>query len=300
MSRMIRNISLAVVTALLFGLGIHTGTPAVAWAEEVHMAVTDLEGLEELQREFGKFRDVLSARTGLDFKFFAVTSRTAVVEAIKAKRVDFVVTGPAEYVVIRNLTNAYAVVGFSRPDYFAGIITLSDSGINRPSDLRGMRVAFGDVGSTSNHLAPMQVLKDYGIDPMQDIQALHVSKPVAWESLKRGDVAAIGMNYGNFLGFRAKEKQLEPGAFKVIARGPDLPNDMLMAAAHVDKRIVERTRAAFEEHAQELISAILVGEDNQKYKGMKFLPKIQDADYNYVRSMYETIGYPRFAAFVGD
>ena len=114
MLRKARSISLAIVAALLVVLSIHTGTPAMTQAEEVRMAVTDLEGLEELQREFGRFRDVLSARSGLDFKFFAVTSRTAVVEGIKSKRVDFVVTGPAEYVVIRNLTSAYPIVGFSR------------------------------------------------------------------------------------------------------------------------------------------------------------------------------------------
>jgi phosphonate transport system substrate-binding protein len=33
---------------------------------------------------------------------------------------------------------------------------------------------------------------------------------------------------------------------------------------------------------------------------MKFIPSIADADYNYVRKMYATIGQPQYAAFVGD
>lgn len=295
MLRAIRTFCLA-LAALMLGLG-HV---AIVKAETVNLVVTDLEGLEELQREFGRFRDVLSQRTGVEFKFFPVTSRTAVVEALKAKRADFVITGPAEYVVIRNLAQAEVLIGFSRPDYFAGIITLAVNDIHRPSDLKGKRIAFGDIGSTSNHLSPMQVLQDYGIDPMRDIKALHVSKPVAWESLKRGDVAAIGMNYQAFMALRAKEKALEPGAFRVVARGPDLPNDMMLVGAHVDKKLVERTRKAFEEHSQELIAAILTGDDNQKYLGMKFLSTIKDGDYDYVRSMYATVGQPRFAAFVGD
>jgi phosphonate transport system substrate-binding protein len=49
-----------------------------------------------------------------------------------------------------------------------------------------------------------------------------------------------------------------------------------------------------------MVAAILTGEDNQKYKGMVFLPKVKDADYNYVRSMYATIGYPQYSEFVGD
>lgn len=273
--------------------------PALA-ADQMRLAVTDLEGLEELQREFGKFQETLSQVTGIEFKFFPVSSRTAAAEALKAKKVDFVLTGPAEYVVMRQRTNAKPVVGFGRPDYFAGVIVLADSGINTVKDLEDKKVAFGDVGSTSNHLAPMQVIADYGLDPRKELKIQHVHQNVAWEALKRGDVDAIAMNYGKFLGLRAKEKELEPAAFKVIARGPDLPNDMLMVGPHVDDDVVEKVREAFKKHSKELIAAILVGEDNQKYKGMKFLPQVKDSDYDYVRMMYATIGYPKYAEFVGN
>jgi phosphonate transport system substrate-binding protein len=33
---------------------------------------------------------------------------------------------------------------------------------------------------------------------------------------------------------------------------------------------------------------------------MKFLANVKDSDYNYVRSMYKTIGYPEFSNFVGE
>ncbi|WP_198526474.1 hypothetical protein [Halarcobacter anaerophilus] len=51
---------------------------------------------------------------------------------------------------------------------------------------------------------------------------------------------------------------------------------------------------------KELAKAMLAGEDNQKFKGMKFLANVKDSDYNYVRSMYKTIGYPEFSNFVGE
>ena len=35
-------------------------------------------------------------------------------------------------------------------------------------------------------------------------------------------------------------------------------------------------------------------------KGMKFISSVKDSDYNYVREMYATIGYPQYAEFVGD
>lgn len=267
-------------------------------AQELRFAVTDIVGLEELQNEYGALQKALSEFSGVELRFFPVTNRTAAVESLKSQKIDLVLTGPAEYIVFRSRTNAYPIVGFSRPDYFAALISMADNRLNSAKDLKGKKVAFGDVGSTSKHLGPMQLIKDAGLDPLRDVQAQHVGTNVGWEALKRGDVAAFGMTYSNFLSLRDKDKQ-EPGAFRVIARGADLPNDPVVTGSHVDKKLIERIKTAFQNHSQELIAAILKGKDTQKYKGMKFLTRIEDRDYDQVRAMYQTIGQKQFAAFVG-
>ena len=61
-----------------------------------------------------------------------------------------------------------------------------------------------------------------------------------------------------------------------------------------------KVRKAFEEDGQALLAAVLKGDDNQKYRGGFFLSSVNDADYDYVRSMYRTIGVERFTSFVGD
>jgi phosphonate transport system substrate-binding protein len=218
---------------------------------------------------------------------------------MKSKRIDVVLTGPAEYVIFRSRTKAYPIVGFSRPDYFSVIVTMANNRINTVKDLKGKKMAFGDVGSTTKHLGPMQLLKDGGIDPLKDIQAQHVSTKVGWEALKRGDVAAFGMTNHNYLALREKDN-LEPGAYRVIARGADMPNDPMVAGPHVDKHVIEKLKAAFQNHSDELIKAILTGKDTQKYRGMKFITRIDDHDYDVVRSMYVTIGHKQFAQFLGD
>jgi phosphonate transport system substrate-binding protein len=48
------------------------------------------------------------------------------------------------------------------------------------------------------------------------------------------------------------------------------------------------------------VAAILAGQENQKYQGMKFVANVADGDYEYVRAMYRSIGRPQFAEFVGD
>jgi phosphonate transport system substrate-binding protein len=269
-----------------------------AQAQTIRMAVTDIVGLENLQREFGGFQKILSEKSGMKVELFPVPNRTAAVEALNAKKIDLVLTGPAEYVVFKKRSNAKLVVGFSRPEYYGSVVTLVGSGIDGVEDLKGKKVALGDVGSTSRHLSPIQVLADLGVQPQKDFQVLHVNRNVAVEAMKRGDVAAIGINRTDLPGL---SKKFPDVVFKVIARGRDLPNDVLLAGAHVPDATVAAMKKVFSENSPALIDAVLMGPDeNQKFRGMAFIPAVADSDYNYVRKMYATIGQPQYAEFVGD
>ena len=268
------------VAALMAGAG-------VAQAQDITFAVTDVAGLEALQLEFGAFRDVLEEVTDLEIEFLPVNSYTAAVEAMGADQVDFVLTGPAEYVIFRARTEAETVVGWQRPDYFAQIVTLADGPYQTVEDLRGETVSFGAVGSTSQHLGPAQALADMGLIYGDDYEPTIIARNVAIEALIRGDIAAVGMNFSHLQRARAAYPDT---AFMVVARGRDLPNDVLIANSDVDDAVVEAVRTAFLDHGDRLMEAVLTGEDNQKYAGGHFLPSIRDENYNYVRAMYATIG----------
>jgi len=290
---MIRRQFLALAAAAAFAVPAHAQAPV-----ELKFAVTDVVGLENLQREWGPFQKALESRTGLKLAFFAVTNRTAAVEAMNAKRVDLVFTGPAEYVVFRSRTNAVPVIALQRVDYYPNVVVRTDSGITEVTELKGKKVAFGSVGSTSRHLGPMQVLADLGLNPREDFQVTHVSGNVGFEALKRGDIAAMGMNYTDYQ--RLVERDPTTPYF-VIARGRDLPLDLILAGAHVDPSVVQRLRKGIADNAAEMTKAILAGEgENVKFKGMTWVPSVRDEDYNYVRKMYRTIGQTQFGEFVGN
>ena len=265
--------------------------------ETLKFAVTDIEGLESLQQEFGAFETALEQSTGLEIELFPVSSRTAAVESLKSGQVDFVLTGPAEYVVIKALTDARIVIAWQRPDYFAQLVALADGPVDSVAALRGKSVAFGSVGSTSQHLGPAQALADLGLKYDLDYKAQIISRNVAVEALLRGDIAAIGMNFSHLQRIRAA---FPDTAFAVIARGRDLPNDILVAANSVPQPVFEKVRDAFAKHGAALMQAILKGEDNGKYKGGFFLTSVKDSSYDYVRSMYATIGVDTFLEFIGD
>lgn len=270
---------------------------AAAAAEPLRFAVTDIEGLEQLTQEFGAFEAEIEAVTGLEFELFPVSSRTAAVEAMNAGQVDFVLTGPAEYVVMKELAQPVIVVGWQRPDYFSQVVVLSEGPMKRVADLKGKTVTFGSVGSTSQHLGPAQALADLGLKLGADYEAVILNRNVAVEALIRGDVQAVGMNFVHLNAIREKFPET---AFTVLARGRDLPNDILVARKDVDPAALAKVKAAFTDESARLMGAVLKGEDNQKFKGGFFLASVNDADYDYVREMYRTIGVNTLTDFVGD
>lgn len=286
--------------ALMIGTALAVLTTTATIAENWNIAVTDVEGLERLQAEWGPFKTALEAATGETFNFFPVSSRTASAEALRGETVDFVITGPAEYIIINTLTSATPLIGFGRPDYRCAIIVRADAGIDSMADLKGQKVAFGDIGSTSNMLCPMQLMADYGVNPAGEIEAIHTARNIAHEALKAGDVAAIGINEDSWISSaREKDTSVPYGYFKVLARSGDLPNDMILAGAHVPAEVQALVRDSIISNKADIIAAITVHEENGKYRGMD-LVTVEDANYDVVRSMYTTAGYPQFDKFLGD
>ncbi|MET4102945.1 phosphonate transport system substrate-binding protein [Roseovarius sp. MBR-78] len=284
------------IRSLLAAAAVSLASSLPSLAEPLKFAVTDMEGLEVLQQEFGAFQTKLEELTGQEIELFPVSSRTAAVEALNQDKVDLVLTGPAEYVVIKELTDARIVTAWQRPNYYAQIVTLSNGPIKSVHDLKGQIVTFGAVGSTSQHLGPAQVLADYGLAYNKDYRAQIISRNTAVEALIRGDVAAVGMNETHLGRIREAFPDV---SFTVVARGRDLPNDILVARSGADADAVAAVKAAFVDHAPELMQAILTGEDNQKFKGGFFLTSVEDSEYDYVRSMYATIGVDT-KSFVGN
>ncbi|HEY5796175.1 MAG TPA: PhnD/SsuA/transferrin family substrate-binding protein [Bosea sp. (in: a-proteobacteria)] len=288
---MLKKLTFALVAAAALLSG-----PAVQAQESIRFAVTDIDGAESLQREFGPFKAALEKVADVKVQFFAVSGRTAAVEAMAAGQVDFVLTGPAEYVVFKARTQAVPVVGWQRPDYFAQVAVLASGPVKSVADLKGKTISFGEIGSTSQHLGPAQALADAGLKYNVDYKPIFVKRNVAVEAMKRGDIAAIGLNLTHLQ--RIRESDSKTG-FAVVARGRDLPNDVMIASPKVKPEVVAKIRKAFLEHGGDLMKAVTTGtDDNRKFQGGVFLPEVKDTDYDYVRAIYATIGITEFNKFI--
>jgi phosphonate transport system substrate-binding protein len=280
----------------LLAVGLAAATQSAA-QETIRFAVTDIDGMETLQREMGPFKDAFEAASGLKVEFFPVSGRTVAVEAMAADQVDFVLTGPAEYVVFKARLDVQPVVTWVRPDYYSTVVVLDESPVKVPADLKGQKISFGEIGSTSQHLGPVDLLTQAGLAYGVDYEPVFLNRNVAVEALIKGEIAGIGLNRTHL---DSISKKFPDQKFRVLVKGPQLPDDILLAASKVSPEVVDIVRKTFADHGEEMLAAITSTEENAKYIGGKFNPGVTDADYDVVRKMFENIGITEFTEFVGE
>jgi phosphonate transport system substrate-binding protein len=263
--------------------------------EKLRFAVTDVEGMEELQRDFEAFRAQLETTLGLPIEFFAVADRSAAIAALKSDQIDVLLTGPAEYVIMKNNTNVSPLVGIQQPNYHSQVVVWADSPIKSMADLKGKTVAMSDVGSTSGHLAPAKILKDAGIDPMNDVELVMLGDAYV-QALKNKDVDAWAGGWKHFERFIEKEG-LDRNLFRVLQEGPLLPSDIFVASSKLSAEYIETLRTKMMNDQQALVDSIISAEANAKYTGTE-IKLAEDSQYDYVREMYEAIGVTDLSKFV--
>jgi phosphonate transport system substrate-binding protein len=285
-----------IATLLVAVLAVVIAVPAFA-QDKLRFAVTDVDGLEALQRDYGPFKAAFEKAAGMTIEFFPVSGRTAAVEAMNADQIDIALVGPAEYVVFNARLKSQPVVVWTRPNYFSSLVVLDDSPVKTLADLKGKKISFGEIGSTSQHLGPAQILKDASMVYGRDYEPVFLKLNVAAEALLRGDLGAIGMNQTHF---DRISKAFPDRKFRKLADGRPLPNDLIIASAKVKPEAVARVRKAFVESAAEIMSAIVSAKENKKFEGGRFLAEVSDKDYDIVRSMFEAVGVKEFTKFIGN
>ncbi|MBW4644459.1 MAG: phosphate/phosphite/phosphonate ABC transporter substrate-binding protein [Goleter apudmare HA4340-LM2] len=259
--------------------------------EKLKLAVTDVSGIEELQRDFEKFRAALEEVLGIKIEFFPVKNYTAAAPALQSGQVDIVFSGPSEYLVLASRAQAIPIVAIQRVNYHSIFVVRADSKIKSLSQLKGKTIAMRAVGSTSGHLAPTKLLIDAGLDPNTDVKILML-KDQGVQALKKGEVdawATASDRYKNIL----ESEGLSEKDFTVIVTSPLLPNDLFVANNKLAPDFITDMRSQMLKHQDKLIQSILTAKANQKYQRSK-LVAANDADYNMIREVYQKIGQGNF------
>jgi phosphonate transport system substrate-binding protein len=131
---------------------------------------------DTVQRAFLPIIEMLRKETGLEVRIQDSTTYEALIEGVRAGRIQLATFGPLSYVLAkRRGAQVTAVAAQTKekekaPGYKAYGITWGDSTITGLADLRGKTVCFVDTGSTSGYLYPADALLSNGIHPADDIK----------------------------------------------------------------------------------------------------------------------------------
>ncbi len=286
--------------SLLFTAGCTTGVNStnnssdqstITAPKNLKFAVTDVNGIEDLQRDYGLFRTKLEEVLGIKIEFFPVKNTTAAAPALLSREVDIVFAGPSEYLILNARAKAIPIIAIERSKYHSIFVVRANSTIKSLAQLKGKTIAMRKIGSTSGHLAPTKLLIDAGLDPKTDFKTVMLDDK-GGQALKKGEVdawATASDRYKNIL----ESEGLSEKDFSVIFTGPLLPGDVFVASNQLASSFIADMRSRMIKHQDQLIQSLLTAKANQRYKGSKLIPA-NDADYNMIREVYQKIGQGNF------
>ena len=237
-----------------------TADPRADWPEKFRVGYFGGDDAEELLRSNEPFRLYMEQKLGVPVELFTGTSYSAVIEAMRADRVDAMSVGPFSYILAVQEAGAEAIgVGVGtrakpavydetiQPYYYSAIFTKKGSGIDSIEDLKGKDFNFVDPASTSGHLIPKTYLVNQGINPDEDMRTVFAgshptSVSAVWNDKSDAGAATITTLYN-----LAEEGQIEFCTFneglpntprtpeEIKARYDSCPDGSLVVLALSDK-----------------------------------------------------------------
>ncbi|HUB15902.1 MAG TPA: phosphate/phosphite/phosphonate ABC transporter substrate-binding protein [Acetobacteraceae bacterium] len=222
-------LAVAVLVSLTAAGTARAAAPDCPDGGTVHLGVVPGEDTEQLLPIYARIGKLIAARLDCQVLTTTGTNYTAVIEAMRAHRVDVGAFGAFSYVLAHQVAGAEAVAAFAAPagkpgSYYATITTWPGSGITTLQQVRGKPFAFSDPASTSGHLIPSYALVKAGIDPDKDVTPFYTgSHTASFEALRNhkvpvGELNSTAIAGATLAGF------YKPGDYLILWRSPPIPN----------------------------------------------------------------------------
>lgn len=201
------------------------------------------------KKDFQPIFTAIERSTGLKFDLKVGQSYGSVVEAMCSGAADIAWYGPVTYLQAKakGCSELLALaVSKGQSVYYSGLFARTDSGINNVADLKGKKVALGDVNSTSSFAVPVAMMMAGGVQPARDAGAINMAGSHAnvLKALAEGLVDAGGASFDSFEK-AVNSKAIDPSKVKVIVKSAPIPYPPLAVHPKVDGVVKTKLRDAF-------------------------------------------------------
>lgn len=213
---------------------------------------TPVEDPAVYKQAFADFQDYLAKATGKKVVYYTVHSNAAEVEAMRSGKLHLAgfSTGPTGYAV--NLAGYVPIAVKGDKDGFQGyhlaLIVKKDSPYQKPSDLKGKKVAHTSPSSNSGNLAPRALLPKEGLVPDQDYKVVYSGKH---------DQSVLGVNSGDYdaapvasdvFTRMCTRKTVNCDDFRVIYKSATFPTSSFGIAHDLHPDLAAKLKKAFAEY----------------------------------------------------
>jgi len=274
-------------------------TCACGAEETLKIGIIPSDDIAALLDAFDPMTQYLEGELGMEIEVFKATDYTAVVEAMRADKIDAAWFGPLSYVLAANRAGAEAIImggtAEGEPDtYHSYIIANANSGLEDAEDLVDKAgettFAFVDPGSTSGNLVPRGALLDMGIDPETDFEETmfaggHDAVGLAVQS---GNVDA-GAMYDEGYNRMVESGALDPEKVKVIWISDPIPKSPFAVKANMDPELKDKIQRAFVDMPEKDPEAMQAFEG--MWEGSETYVAIDDSMYEPVKLGAIALGY---------
>jgi len=238
------SLLLALLTVFIIIAGIHSLALAERWQDKypvLQFSRISSENEADRVARHKRMLAYLEKTLGVQVKMHVATEYAGTIEAMRSKKVEFAVFGPASYAAAWEVTGGEVEVILAGTDKFGNLGYHSVIGVKKDSpyqsinDLKGRSFAFADPNSTSGYLAPCYYLRKQGFPP-----ETFFGKTGFSGSHENGILAVLNGTYDGAATWwndesysnisRMEEKGMIPkGQVRIIWKSPRLPGDPVWA-----------------------------------------------------------------------
>lgn len=240
--------------ALLFGLTSSSGAqsmPDGSKARPFRVMLVPADGGTEdgTKADFVPVFSAISRMTDLHFDIRVGQSYGAVVEGMANGLAEIGFFGPVSYLQARDRGGAELLaVGVEKGQsvYYSALFVKGDSPVTSIAELRGKRVAFGDVNSTSSFAYPVAMIIAAGLDPARDLGAVLMtgSHANSLKALQHGQADAASASLDSFEK-AVKQGAIKPEEIRVLAKSEPIPYPPLAMHPKLPAEVKAKLREAF-------------------------------------------------------
>ncbi|RNC64661.1 MAG: phosphate/phosphite/phosphonate ABC transporter substrate-binding protein [Desulfuromonadales bacterium] len=299
LSRIIRFVFLVAVMAALTGCKGEGKRPVF----KIGYMLCNSE--EETSRRFQPLTRYLSDACGVDFVMVPVDAHDFE-KRFKAGDFAFTHTNSLLYVILRENHGVQLVASEKRGKFGSrsagALIARKGSGIEKLSDIRGKRLAFGPMLAPTGYLAEYDLMLSAGINPEHDL-ATYSIPPGSFKH----DKLIYGVLYGTYdvaaaplldLETMVRDGKVAADDFVILAQSKPIPYCTFAAAKGADPALVKKVREALLA-LKPTDTAEVDGErlKVQKAAWIDGYEELLDSDYDPIREMAKRVNMPPYQKY---